>query len=790
MNKFGCCLLILCTTLAVAAQDQPSQADYEIYNLFDVSLEDLLDVSMISASQKDQSVLDAPANAYIVTAEQIRTRGYSNLVELLEDVPQIEIQRNSNPELRNVITVRGVSGNEKLLILQDGVRITPATDDYFILGNQFSILHAERVEVIIGPASALYGADAFAGIVNIITKSRTSDNSYATATSLGGNFSTQEHSFLAGATNGNTSFTISGLYNRSDEPDYQNIYPKTFAWYNNYYRTNNMVVESPTYSQVWNKLEWQRWADDSFTGPELSNEFDMSSKSYFINAEAKLEDFYVGYLHHTERHSTAFGVDPQYTSYDGAAQIEMSQDVIYAQHAYTSFDKRLNLLTKLNYNFQEIDPESHYAGSLSNWQRGYFYGYSKAFRIEEQAQYQVTDKFTLTSGASYETIISLPRTGFMTEPISTSEALDDQTLNTVGAAGYDTYLDPTETPEQNDSLIVNQEFFLNRYYNIGAFTQAQWTPSKRFEATIGTRFDYNSRYGTTINPRIGLVWRPVKSFILKTLYGRAFLAPSPAKVYTQAGTLDVFGTDQDGNILVDYLHYPNPDLKPEILNTLELSFNWFIGNSFSFSGNFFTTNIRDAIDVYAKAQPDESLRYIAIDAEQAKNIGTINIGGATFVLNHLWKPGRFQVNSSLSYSFIDGNTDFEDSQSTSDQLFYQAKNTIKATLGATTRRLGVSIRMISRSETFASRRDIPAGQYENFDGYEGQYYSNDAYIQVNTSGYFKVIDKKSIALSLTVKVYNALNEKYYNVYIGGNEGLPKTPQDPIRFNTGLLVDLK
>ena len=129
----------------------------EVYELFDVSLEELLSVGIVSASKKKQSVTDAPATGYVFTEQNIKVRGYDNLLELLEDVPEVDIQRNSDREFKNLVTIRGISGNEKFLVLIDGIRITPATGDNYTFGTQFSLVSAKRVEVIIGPASALYG---------------------------------------------------------------------------------------------------------------------------------------------------------------------------------------------------------------------------------------------------------------------------------------------------------------------------------------------------------------------------------------------------------------------------------------------------------------------------------------------------------------------------------------------------------------------------------------------------------------------------------------------------------
>jgi outer membrane receptor protein involved in Fe transport len=277
------------------------------------------------------------------------------------------------------------------------------------------------------------------------------------------------------------------------------------------------------------------------------------------------------------------------------------------------------------------------------------------------------------------------------------------------------------------------------------------------------------------------------------LYGRAFLAPSPAKAFTQAGTLEVFDEDvQTGNPVLTYFHFSNPDLKPEVLNTIETGFSWFIGSNFSLSGNLFTTKIRDAIDLYASLPPgyDSDLNFDALRSEIALNVGTISIGGASFIINHLLNWKNNQVNSYVSWSLTDGKTNFDEGIETSDRLFYTAKQVIKGGVDISSRIFGLSARVVYRGESFAARKDWEYNTVENYANYEGFYYSNDPYAVVNLGGSIRLLNKRDISVSLTAKVSNALNVKYYNVYVGGEEGLTRTPQDPFRINTGLIVELK
>src|SRR5687768_10186532 len=97
------CIFFLCLSLVFGTYSY-GQENKNIDKLLEVSLEDLLNVGMISASKKKQSIQDAPATGYVVTQEVIKQRGYLHLTDLLEDIPEVEIQYNSNPQFRNLVT--------------------------------------------------------------------------------------------------------------------------------------------------------------------------------------------------------------------------------------------------------------------------------------------------------------------------------------------------------------------------------------------------------------------------------------------------------------------------------------------------------------------------------------------------------------------------------------------------------------------------------------------------------------------------------------------------------------
>jgi outer membrane receptor for ferrienterochelin and colicin len=238
--------------------------------MLSMSLEELLDVDVTTASQTAQKVTDAPATIYVVTKEQISLRGYVNLEDILEDIPEIEVQRKSSTQNNNTISIRGVVGNEKFIIMQDGMRINSHTGNAHAINNNFSILHAERVEVVLGPASALYGVDAFTGVINIITKDGKDLNGAEIRTAYG-SFNSTEQSVIIGGGKDDFSFLASGSFYSSKEPDFPSIYKDEYAWYNDQYSQNGNM---------------QLLSGDTIT-VDNTEDFQMGSKAYNISARIK-----------------------------------------------------------------------------------------------------------------------------------------------------------------------------------------------------------------------------------------------------------------------------------------------------------------------------------------------------------------------------------------------------------------------------------------------------------------------------------------------------------------------
>lgn len=129
--------------------------------------------SVFSASKYDQKVTEAPARISIVTADEIQRHGYRTLVEVLNSLPGFQTSYDRN---YSFVGVRGfgIPGdyNTRILLLVDGHRINENIYDGTVLdhGMVVDIDLIDRIEVVRGPASSLYGSNAFFGVINVFTK--------------------------------------------------------------------------------------------------------------------------------------------------------------------------------------------------------------------------------------------------------------------------------------------------------------------------------------------------------------------------------------------------------------------------------------------------------------------------------------------------------------------------------------------------------------------------------------------------------------------------------------------
>jgi len=166
--RMGCPLRLLFGLVLAAAFPALAQ---DAANLADLSLEELANLRVTSTTLRPERYAEAPASIYVITGEDIRRSGATSLPEALRLAPNLEVARVSGTTW--AISARGFLNviTNKLLVLVDGRTLYTTVLSGVLWDAQDVMLEdIERIEVVSGPGAALFGANAFAGVINIITK--------------------------------------------------------------------------------------------------------------------------------------------------------------------------------------------------------------------------------------------------------------------------------------------------------------------------------------------------------------------------------------------------------------------------------------------------------------------------------------------------------------------------------------------------------------------------------------------------------------------------------------------
>lgn len=164
-------LLLLASLMPFADSQGKAWAAWEAEDLTELSLEQLMNIKVTSVSRRPQRIADAAAAVFVITQEDIRRSGVTNIPDALRMVPGLEVARIDSNQW--AVSSRGFNDRiaNKMLVLFDGRTVyTPLFAGVFWDRQDTLLEDIDRIEVIRGPGATLWGANAVNGIINIITK--------------------------------------------------------------------------------------------------------------------------------------------------------------------------------------------------------------------------------------------------------------------------------------------------------------------------------------------------------------------------------------------------------------------------------------------------------------------------------------------------------------------------------------------------------------------------------------------------------------------------------------------
>ncbi|HHN65630.1 MAG TPA: TonB-dependent receptor [Nitrospirae bacterium] len=149
-------ILLLLLTIPLGAQQEGERTD--------------LGEIVVTATRMEEPVEDVAQDVTVITADEIRQRSYETVADVLNDVMGVKIKEYGNRGNSSTVSIRASSA-EQVLILIDGKRLNkPSSGQFDLNGIPLPLENIERIEVLRGASSALYGADAMGGVINIITR--------------------------------------------------------------------------------------------------------------------------------------------------------------------------------------------------------------------------------------------------------------------------------------------------------------------------------------------------------------------------------------------------------------------------------------------------------------------------------------------------------------------------------------------------------------------------------------------------------------------------------------------
>lgn len=512
--RIGFTLALFLATTALAQQEQPP--------LQQLSLEELMNVHVVSASNISEKLSEAPATVMVITAKELRDRGYTDLSEIFDDLPGMDVVRpygatyfkNYWRGYRNTI-------GDPFLVMIDGVIFNHLYFNTADVLATFPLSDVDRVEVVYGPASSVYGANAFMGVINVITKSDALENGTSANVKLGAGSS---QSRLADATAmfkaGDVRVRVSA---RIDDGNLDDSHADAYEYTKHQYFADR---------RLWGGFLDNPSIGNTFSSPRRNRALDV--RAWAGDLEAALQYF---------RLDAGYGLE-----YAGDRSLNHT---VWARPDFSAYlrykhrlSERLTSTSFVRYRTSDVSNASFFVQSFPATEEtpqqtaefSYWSANNDSTTVTQDFDINVNSSLQLRTGARYEQKKLQTAYDITYGPDVPPSAID--------ATGYPYPQPPSSTPQAPNQLSTE---------DIGAYLQSWWRLSEHHRVNFGIRNDHDSRYGGATTVRMGYVGTR-GPWGLKALFGQAFQEPNNRLLY---GGWDGSGSD--------------PRLRPERSSTSELS---------------------------------------------------------------------------------------------------------------------------------------------------------------------------------------------------------------------------
>lgn len=588
--------------IAFAAAANAVEVDAKRY-LFDLSFAELAEVRVVTAaSGYAQNPIDAPANVTVIEAEMWEARGARTLYDAVRPIPGVHLTKVQTGSTKDKLSLRGLSGSfgQQVLVLLDGTPLNAIYDGGVYFGNRIPLLGFQRIEIVKGPGSAIYGADAFGGVINLVSYAPGETPSQLVV--RGGAFETWEAGFTHDLKIGDSSLQLAYEYHSSaDDPgkivntDLQSVFDGVFGTnaseapgrFDEHYAISNLSARWRWKKLTFDVYDWRNLGGGMGAG--VAQALDSRGWAKFTSTSGRLgvdlSEFATGQLDFHLMYRQESG-RTHYTIFPPGARLPIGAD------GNIDFAAPVNLVTF---------PDG-YIGSPRYDNRAYSADLTQVFEAGPNHRVRWALGYNLTQLRASE------MKNFGPSIIDGTQLVVDGTLT-----------DVTGTPFMYVPDTDRKVWYLS--------LQDEWKISADLRATAGIRHDRYSDFGGTTNPRIGLNYQLAKDIVLKLSAGTAFRAPA---------YVDLYSSNNPAGL-------GNPALQPESIRTVEAGISAIMPFASQLQVDF-------SVFHYDAKRLIEFVLQPATGVQLAENVGTRRGTGAEF-------SGRWQVMPGLSadfnYSYVD-----------------------------------------------------------------------------------------------------------------------------------------
>jgi outer membrane receptor protein involved in Fe transport len=526
---------------------------------------DTTEMNVISASRSSKRIGELPITIYVVTREEIIRNHYNSLIDIIKSLPGIRVSQPGSGELGESFELRGLIGNLYTMILINGLPIKPSAVTGMPIGAQLPVRQAERIEVIYGPAAAVYGADAVSGVINIITKEAEKGTFVMGDIGLG-QLEYRSGTFMVGGKTGKNKNIMQytfygGLSEVSDlniRKGYEDVYnpleylQRTSIKYNiggtDYEPleiTETLLRGNGIDPSDFVRQNYPSNYEGSLILPAIE---DLPAASNYLGFQIKYRGIALSFNNMYRRTHSSLSQSPFFYKFNNP-QNYWGENIRSTTLSYNrEWTPRFATTTNFSNLIYKMDNNSSMGVTFIDYtDKVYRYSAGNDMLFEQLITVMPVNNLEIMSGITYQYSGNLPQTNFLDAPFKQREY-----------SYFSTKVSLLDT--LSDNFGINPLV----YHNFSVFSQAYYS-LKSFRLMGGVRIDNNSQYGFSLSPRLaGLyIMNPKTSF--RASIGYAYKAPSSSLAWQSLAYKA--GADRDSLI---YIAVPNRDLKPEKYKSVEI----------------------------------------------------------------------------------------------------------------------------------------------------------------------------------------------------------------------------